>query len=41
MTRDRILAFAQLLRIPNVFTAFADVAHANRRDGDSICGAMT
>ena len=26
MTRDRFLAFAQLLRIPNVFTAFADVA---------------
>ncbi len=26
MTRARILAFAQLLRIPNVFTAFADIA---------------
>lgn len=26
MSRDRLLAFAQLLRIPNVFTAFADVA---------------
>ncbi len=26
MTRDRLLAFAQLLRIPNVFTAFADIA---------------
>jgi hypothetical protein len=26
MTRARLLAFAQLLRIPNVFTAFADVA---------------
>lgn len=26
MNRDRILAFAQLLRIPNVFTAFADIA---------------
>lgn len=26
MKRDRLLAFAQLLRIPNVFTAFADVA---------------
>ncbi|MDY3551197.1 UbiA family prenyltransferase [Gemmata sp. JC717] len=26
MTRDRILAFAQLLRLPNVFTAFADIA---------------
>jgi 4-hydroxybenzoate polyprenyltransferase len=26
MTRVRILAFAQLLRIPNVFTAFADIA---------------
>ncbi len=26
MSRDRILAFAQLLRIPNVFTAFADIA---------------
>jgi 4-hydroxybenzoate polyprenyltransferase len=26
MSRPRLLAFAQLLRIPNVFTAFADVA---------------
>lgn len=26
MSRDRLLAFAQLLRIPNVFTAFADIA---------------
>lgn len=26
MSRARVLAFAQLLRIPNVFTAFADVA---------------
>jgi 4-hydroxybenzoate polyprenyltransferase len=26
MSRARILAFAQLLRIPNVFTAFADIA---------------
>jgi 4-hydroxybenzoate polyprenyltransferase len=26
MTRARLLAFAQLLRIPNVFTAFADIA---------------
>ena len=26
MSRSRVLAFAQLLRIPNVFTAFADVA---------------
>jgi 4-hydroxybenzoate polyprenyltransferase len=26
MNRARILAFAQLLRIPNVFTAFADIA---------------
>ena len=26
MSRARILAFAQLLRIPNVFIAFADVA---------------
>lgn len=26
MNRDRILAFAQLLRLPNVFTAFADIA---------------
>ena len=26
MNRDRLLAFAQLLRIPNVFTAFADIA---------------
>ncbi|MBY0460788.1 MAG: UbiA family prenyltransferase [Gemmataceae bacterium] len=25
MNRDRLLAFAQLLRLPNVFTAFADV----------------
>ncbi len=25
MSRDRLLAFAQLLRIPNVFTAFADI----------------
>ena len=29
MNRDRILAFAQLLRIPNVFTAFADIALAS------------
>lgn len=28
MNRDRILAFAQLLRLPNVFTAFADIALA-------------
>lgn len=28
MTRERILAFAQLLRLPNVFTAFADIALA-------------
>jgi hypothetical protein len=26
MRRDRLLAFAQLLRLPNVFTAFADIA---------------
>jgi 4-hydroxybenzoate polyprenyltransferase len=26
MNRDRLLAFAQLLRVPNVFTAFADIA---------------
>ena len=26
MNRDRLLAFAQLLRIPNVFTAFSDIA---------------
>ena len=26
MSRDRLLAFAQLLRLPNVFTAFADIA---------------
>jgi 4-hydroxybenzoate polyprenyltransferase len=26
MTRARLLAFAQLLRLPNVFTAFADIA---------------
>jgi 4-hydroxybenzoate polyprenyltransferase len=26
MSRDRLLAYAQLLRIPNVFTAFADIA---------------
>ncbi len=26
MSRDRLLAFAQLLRIPNVFTAFGDIA---------------
>ena len=26
MSRDRLLAFAQLLRIPNAFTAFADIA---------------
>jgi 4-hydroxybenzoate polyprenyltransferase len=26
MSRERLLAFAQLLRIPNVFTAFADIA---------------
>jgi 4-hydroxybenzoate polyprenyltransferase len=26
MTRDRLLALAQLLRLPNVFTAFADIA---------------
>src|SRR6478735_8233425 len=26
MSRDRVLAFAQLLRIPNVFTAFSDIA---------------
>lgn len=26
MERDRCLAFAQLLRLPNVFTAFADIA---------------
>ena len=26
MNRDRLLAFAQLLRLPNVFTAFADIA---------------
>ncbi len=28
MNRDRLLAFAQLLRLPNVFTAFADIALA-------------
>ena len=28
MSRDRLLAFAQLLRLPNVFTAFADIALA-------------
>jgi len=28
MTRDRLLALAQLLRLPNVFTAFADIAMA-------------
>ncbi len=28
MTRPRILAFAQLLRLPNVFTAFADICMA-------------
>ena len=28
MSRARILAFAQLLRLPNVFTAFADIALA-------------
>src|SRR5215831_9413397 len=26
MTRARLLAFSQLLRVPNVFTAFADIA---------------
>src|SRR4029079_465451 len=26
MRRDHLLAFAQLLRLPNVFTAFADIA---------------
>jgi UbiA prenyltransferase family len=28
MIRERLLAFAQLLRLPNVFTAFADIALA-------------
>jgi len=33
MTRSRLLAYAQLLRLPNVFTAFADIALAGCATG--------
>jgi len=36
MTRPRLLAFAQLLRLPNVFTAFADICMAG-----AVVGAIT
>ena len=36
MKRDRLLAYAQLLRLPNVFTAFADICMAG-----AITGAIS